>query len=84
MDYTVYIPEEAKPDEKDLKVQISQWLLKIGETVEKGVELVEICTDKAVYVITAPVSGILRKVLIEEGQFFSPDNPICIIDTKEE
>mgnify|MGYP000269630324 FL=1 len=84
MDYMVYIPEEAKPDEKDLKVQISQWLVKIGETVEKGIELVEICTDKAVYVITAPVSGILKKVLIEEGQFFSPDNPICIINMKEE
>ncbi|HOQ32428.1 MAG TPA: lipoyl domain-containing protein [Candidatus Hydrogenedens sp.] len=84
MDYMVYIPEEAKPDEQNLKVQISQWLLKIGQSVEKGVELVEICTDKAVYVITAPVSGILKKVLIEEGQFFSPDNPICIINIKEE
>ncbi|MGC8738822.1 MAG: lipoyl domain-containing protein [Candidatus Hydrogenedens sp.] len=84
MDYKVYIPEEAKPEENDLQVQISQWLFKVGESVEKGMELVEICTDKAVYVITAPVSGILKKVFIEEGQFFSPDNPICIINIKEE
>lgn len=83
MDYMVYIPEEAKPDEKDLKVQISQWLLKVGDSVEKGVDLVEICTDKAVYVITASVSGILEKILVEEGQFFSPDNPICIINIKD-
>lgn len=84
MEYMVYIPEEAKPDEKDLKVQISQWLSKIGDFVEKGMELVEICTDKAVYVITVPVSGILKEILVNEGQFFSPDNPICIIDIKEE
>lgn len=84
MEYFVYIPEEAKPDEKDVKVQISQWLFKLGDTIKKGEELVEICTDKAVYVITAPVSGILNKVIVEEGQFFSPDNPICIINIKED
>lgn len=82
MDYLVYIPEEAKPDEKEVKVQISQWLFGIGDMIEKGAELVEVCTDKAVYVITAPVSGILTKIFIEEGQFFSPDNPICIINIK--
>ncbi len=81
MEYVVYIPDEAKPDENDIKVQLSQWLFHVGDTIEKGMELVEICTDKAVYIITAPVSGILKKVLIQEGQFFSPDNPICIINT---
>ncbi len=84
MEHLVYIPDEAKPDEKDVKVQISQWLFKPGDTIEKGVELVEVCTDKAVYVITAPVTGTLCKILIEEGQFFSPENPICIINIEED
>lgn len=84
MEFFVYIPEEAKPEEKDVKVQISQWLYKIGDRVEQGAELVEICTDKAVYVITAPVSGILSQVLYQEGQFFSPDEPIGIILTNQE
>ncbi len=84
MEYFVRIPEEAKPDEADVKVQVSQWLYKLNDTVQKGSDLVEICTDKAAYVITVPVSGVLSKILIEEGQYFSPDDSICIIDTATE
>ncbi len=84
MKYLVHIPEDAKPEEKDTKVQLSEWLKKPGESITKGEDLVEICTDKAVYVITAPVSGILSEILVEEGEFFSPDNPICIININDE
>ncbi|HOV32410.1 MAG TPA: biotin attachment protein [Candidatus Hydrogenedens sp.] len=81
MEYFVRIPDEAKPDEADVKIQVSQWLYKLNDMVQKGTDLVEICTDKAVYVVSVPVSGVLSKIFIEDGQYFSPDDSICIIDT---
>lgn len=79
--YYVYIPDDAKPENDNVTVQLSQWLHTIGEPIHQGDDLVEICTDKATYIVPAPVSGILSKILIEEGQTFNPNDPICIIDT---
>ncbi|HOK10023.1 MAG TPA: biotin attachment protein [Candidatus Hydrogenedens sp.] len=81
MDFYVYIPDEAKSDEPDDKVQVSQWFYKLEDVIQKETDLVEICTDKAVYIVTAPVSGRLKEILVQEGEYFSPTNPMCIIDT---
>jgi len=46
---------------------IIEWFKKEGETVEKGELVVEVLSEKATYDVEAPVTGVLRKILVEEG-----------------
>ena len=47
---------------------IAEWHKKEGDLVEKGELLVELETAKAVQEIEAPISGILKKILLNEGE----------------
>ena len=46
---------------------VGKWYKKEGENVEKGEPLVEVVSEKATYDLEAPASGILRKILVQEG-----------------
>jgi len=46
---------------------VTQWFKKEGDTVKKGEPIVEVLSEKATYEVEAPASGILRKILAEEG-----------------
>jgi pyruvate dehydrogenase E2 component (dihydrolipoamide acetyltransferase) len=46
---------------------VGKWYKKEGESVEKGEPLVEVISEKATYDVEAPASGVLRKILVEEG-----------------
>lgn len=46
---------------------VIQWFKKEGDTVKKGEPLVEVLSEKATYEVEAPASGVLRKILAEEG-----------------
>lgn len=46
---------------------VGKWYKKEGDTVEKDEPIVEVISEKATYDLEAPASGILRKVLVEEG-----------------
>jgi pyruvate dehydrogenase E2 component (dihydrolipoamide acetyltransferase) len=48
--------------------QISRWLKKEGDKVSMGEPLAEIDTDKATMEMQALANGVLRKILITEGQ----------------
>jgi len=47
---------------------VSKWLRTIGQRVEKDEPILEISTDKVDAEIPSPVSGVLAKVCVEEGQ----------------
>ena len=49
------------------EVQISQWLKKEGEWVEKDEDLVELESEKAAQSLPAPVSGVLLNLLRAHG-----------------
>ena len=44
-----------------------QWTASEGDHVEEGQLLCEVETEKTTIEVTAPVSGLLRKILVEEG-----------------
>lgn len=46
---------------------VSRWLKKVGEFVKEDEPVVEIMTDKVNTELPSPASGILSKILIEEG-----------------
>lgn len=47
---------------------VSRWYKREGETIEKGEPLVEVNTEKVIYDVEAPASGILYKILALEGK----------------
>lgn len=63
---------------------VVQWLKKEGDTVKEQEEILEIETDKTIMPVEAPCPGILRKILVEEGEVVPVTLPIAIIGDKEE
>src|SRR5512143_304589 len=63
---------------------VVEWLIKEGETVDKGAVLVVVESDKATHELEAPQSGILRKILVGAGKEVDVNTPIAIIAPAEE
>jgi len=59
--------------------QVLKWLKKEGEAVEKDESLVEIETEKVVFVVEARAPGILRKIIAREGDIIPVGGLIAII-----
>ena len=49
------------------KANVSYWHRAAGDSVKEGEDLVELVTDKATFNLPAPVSGIVKEVLVNEG-----------------
>ncbi|HEX3251786.1 MAG TPA: pyruvate dehydrogenase complex dihydrolipoamide acetyltransferase [Pyrinomonadaceae bacterium] len=64
--------------------QISRWLKKEGDKVSMGEPLAEIDTDKATMEMQALGNGVLRKILINEGQSAPLGQLIAIIGEPNE
>lgn len=63
---------------------VVRWLKAEGEPVQKGEPLLEIETDKAVMELEAEASGILLKILAQEGETVPVTEPIAYIGGKGE
>ena len=61
-----------KADANMYEGTIAQWLKTENQSVSKGEPLVEIVTDKAVFELEAPRSGILLKILAPEQSVLPP------------
>ncbi|HKP81026.1 MAG TPA: pyruvate dehydrogenase complex dihydrolipoamide acetyltransferase, partial [Pyrinomonadaceae bacterium] len=64
--------------------QISRWLKKEGDKVSMGEPLAEIDTDKATMEMQALANGVLRKILINEGQSAPLGQLIAVIGEPSE
>ncbi len=63
---------------------VVQWFKKEGEKVEKGEPVVEVLSEKVTYDVEAPASGILRRVLAEEGMDLQVDATLALIAAPDE
>jgi len=61
------------------KGTIVRWLFKEGERVEKGESLLEIETEKIVNEVESPISGILLKIYVHEGETVPILTPLGVI-----
>jgi 2-oxoglutarate dehydrogenase E2 component (dihydrolipoamide succinyltransferase) len=68
------------PGESITQVQISKWLVKDGEQVDKDQEIVEIDSDKATFPLVAPEEGIVR-IQIQEGEIVPVGRIVATIET---
>src|SRR5215213_1409685 len=64
--------------------QISRWLKKEGDKVSMGEPLAEIDTDKATMEMQALSNGVLRKILVNEGQSAPLGQLIAVIGEADE
>lgn len=64
--------------------QIARWLKQEGDKVSMGEPLAEIDTDKATMEMQALSNGILRKILIKEGESAPLGQPIAVIGEADE
>src|ERR687893_1263632 len=64
--------------------QISRWLKNEGDKVSMGEPLAEIDTDKATMEMQALGNGVLRKILIKEGESAPLGQLIAIIGEADE
>src|SRR5512132_859237 len=64
--------------------QISRWLKKEGDTVSMGEPLAEIDTDKATMEVQALANGVLRKILVKEGEPAPLGQMIAVIGDPDE
>ncbi len=64
--------------------QLSRWLKKEGDKVSMGEPLAEIDTDKATMEMQALANGVLRKILIKEGESAPLGQLIAIIGEPDE
>jgi pyruvate dehydrogenase E2 component (dihydrolipoamide acetyltransferase) len=63
---------------------VIQWFKKESETVQKGEPLVEVLSEKVTYDVEAPASGVLRRILAEEGLDVPVDRAIGLIGSADE
>jgi len=63
---------------------VTQWFKKEGDTVKKGEPLVEVLSEKATYDVEAPASGVLRKILADEGMDVPVAGTLGIITAPDE
>jgi len=63
---------------------VVQWFKKKGERVEKGEPVVEVLSDKVTYEVEAPASGVVRKILAEEGVDVPVAETLAIITAPDE
>ena len=64
--------------------QIARWLKKEGDKVSMGEPLAEIDTDKATMEMQALSNGVLRKILINEGESAPLGQLIAVIGEPDE
>ena len=63
---------------------VGKWYKKEGDIVEKGEPIVEVTSEKATYDLEAPASGILRKILVDEGVDASVNAVLAVITAPDE
>lgn len=79
MDKDVVMPKLRPEMEEGV---LCAWLKEEGEAVKAGEPLFEVETDKVVNQIEAAESGILKKLLCEEGDTVEVLKPIAVLQTE--
>jgi 2-oxoglutarate dehydrogenase E2 component (dihydrolipoamide succinyltransferase) len=59
---------------------LTKWLKKKGDRIERDEPLFEISTDKIDSEIPAPASGVVKEILVKEGETVQINTPVAVID----
>ena len=60
--------------------RIVAWLKKEGDTVQQGEIIMEVETDKATMEVESTESGVVKKILVPEGETVPVNTPLAVIE----
>ena len=72
-----------KMGESIMECTVITWLKQPGDRIEADESVLEVATDKVDTEVPAPVSGVLKEVLVNDGDVVAVGAPIARIETKE-
>jgi 2-oxoglutarate dehydrogenase E2 component (dihydrolipoamide succinyltransferase) len=72
-----------KMGESIMEATVLNWLKQPGDYVEMDEFILEVATDKIDTEVPSPVAGVLKQILIQEGQIATIGKAICVIDASE-
>lgn len=78
---TIVMPQLASTMESGT---IVKWLKQVGDEVTEGEAIIEITTDKVDVEVESPASGVLLKILANEGEEVPVKKPVGIIGSADE
>jgi len=70
-----------KMGESVMEGTILNWLKKIGDKIEQDESILEVATDKVDTEIPSTHAGLLKEILVKEGDVVQVGRPVAIIDT---
>lgn len=62
-----------------LEGEVAKWLVKEGDKVTKGDDIVEIMENKATHTVQAMASGTLERIIVNEGETAKVGAAIAIL-----
>ena len=66
------------------EAELVVWLKAVGESLTAGEPVLEVQSDKANVEVEASASGVLARVLAEEGQILKSGDPLAVIAESDE
>jgi pyruvate dehydrogenase E2 component (dihydrolipoamide acetyltransferase) len=76
----IYLPKWGMTMTEALVVN---WLKSTGDELKEGEDLVVVETDKVTNTLSAPISGKLTEILVNEGEYAEVGAKLGIISTSE-
>lgn len=60
---------------------VTEWLVKVGDTVEEGQPVANVETDKVDGEVESPADGVISEIFVEEGQQVAVGTVLAKLDT---
>ena len=77
MTHTVLMPDIGETIDEGT---VEEWLIEVGEEVEKGEPILTVEVDKATLEVAATADGVLARQLVEVEQTVRSGDPLAEID----
>jgi 2-oxoglutarate dehydrogenase E2 component (dihydrolipoamide succinyltransferase) len=69
-----------KMGESIMEAKLLVWHKQVGQRIEKDETIAEVATDKVDTELPSLVSGIIKKIIVQEGEMAQVGKPMCIIE----
>ena len=77
MAHTVVLPNIGQTIEE---AKIEEWLVEVGDVVEKGEPILTVQTDKTTFEVASTAAGALASRLVNEGDPVKTGDPVAEIE----